>query len=183
MQSVSTNNSIAIILTAGWLYPWTDVKISKQHFSWRLHFGDNTACPNQYLPDNKHMIHFSLCPIMIYGRRNKLCEVKWFWFIRPTIKIHTTAFSFPKYFYLISGSFHGWDVIVGGKCYCLETGLRAECDAGMRMNSFFSSKLGSWAGGNFPLAPLIWEHQEVSCRASSAVLWWSVGLKTGRLWF
>lgn len=103
---------------------------------------------------------------MIYGRCSKLCEVKWFWFIRLPIKIHMTAFGFPKYFYLVSGSFHGGDVTVGGKYYCLETdwsscwmqcyndSLEAKAnydDRSVQGVSKYDSVVSNWARSKLPL--------------------------------
>lgn len=42
------------------------------------------------------------------------------WFMHPSIKIFIAAFGFPECVYLVSGSFLGYDVIVGGGDFCLD---------------------------------------------------------------
>lgn len=104
-------------------------------------------------------------------------------------------------FYLVSGSFHDSDVIVGGKCYCLETDWSScwmQCHHEKWWgNSFFSTTAAfSDFGG---VAALFATEQDANCHELSSdrrtsmfcrserlplgPARWSSGLETGGLWF
>lgn len=104
---------------------------------------------------------------MIYGRCSKLCEVKWFWFIRLPIKIHMTAFWFPKVFFTSfqAHSMAEMSSLVENIIVWKLIGPRAECNATMivwrqrpttttapfKEFSECDSVVSNWAGSKLPL--------------------------------